>query len=234
MDAWIEERRKRWPTSTRVAEKETKVQEAIDRGEILPRDVLLKGNKRQKRENNVGNEYISNRSDQGRGRGSRRFDGRGRGRGRGLPASARENQPRTTPIPLPAKPLPYIAPPSERNSDKSSDSDSDMDSEIDAISSKAPEKATVTELGHTFETKYKSSDVEVETVCRFFLGKYQYSKFHKVIDKSSAPDEEHLTRNIKPIFRRPVAQPKVPPKNPFTNRPSLLRNVCDFDPFYIY
>ncbi|PFH54558.1 hypothetical protein AMATHDRAFT_72334 [Amanita thiersii Skay4041] len=38
LEAWIAERKKRWPTTERVAEKKRKLEEAIERGQIVPFD----------------------------------------------------------------------------------------------------------------------------------------------------------------------------------------------------
>ncbi|KAF8078532.1 hypothetical protein FPV67DRAFT_60507 [Lyophyllum atratum] len=74
LEAWLAERKRRWPTAPRVEEKKKKMTEALARGQ-LPDHLGFKGNKRQ-------------RTDEG---GDARYGDRGRGRGRGRGKS----QPRT-------------------------------------------------------------------------------------------------------------------------------------------
>jgi len=45
------------------------------------------------------------------------------------------------------------------------------------------------------------------------------------VDKTIPASDAISAASIKPVFRRPAAQPKMPPKNPFASRPPLLRNV---------
>jgi hypothetical protein len=77
IEAWIEERKRRWPTTARVAEKKRKVEEAIASGGLLPEHLMSGGMKRPRLPFNA-------EATTGRGRGGGRGDrGRGRGRGRG-------------------------------------------------------------------------------------------------------------------------------------------------------
>lgn len=121
IDSWIAERKRRWPTMTRVEEKEKKIKEALDRGEISVSGTIARGRKRP-------------RQDDAGTRGHLR--GRVRGR-RGHPGN---QQPRTI-HPLPKKPAAVPPTIANESGDESSSSGSDMDPEKDAISSKAP-------LGH--------------------------------------------------------------------------------------
>ncbi|KAF8622889.1 hypothetical protein AX15_006654 [Amanita polypyramis BW_CC] len=53
LEAWITERKKRWPTTQRVAEKKRKLEEAIERGQILPQDSSFP-NKRRRQDRRQG------------------------------------------------------------------------------------------------------------------------------------------------------------------------------------
>ncbi|KAF9015264.1 hypothetical protein BDQ17DRAFT_1340758 [Cyathus striatus] len=64
LEAWISERRQRWPSSARVEEKKRKLQEAADRGQLSTEDISFHPAKRQKAANH-GNSlpaYHSQRS----------------------------------------------------------------------------------------------------------------------------------------------------------------------------
>lgn len=160
LDAWIEERRKKFPTKEKVAEKEKKLQDAIDRGEILPADVLINARKRQRRDQLDGNAGESRGRGRGCGRGQRGSRGRGRG---GHGEFAHNNPPRTTPIPLPAKPITAVAPSESSSSDESSDSD--MNPEVDAVSSKVPGTVMTNESEELHEANDFPLDPESKMVC---------------------------------------------------------------------
>ena len=84
LEQWIAERKKRFPTAERVAEKEQKLSEAIERGQ-LPVD-----DPRQPRQKRRRIEESSNVSARGRGRGRGRGADRGwRGRGGGVSGPGR-------------------------------------------------------------------------------------------------------------------------------------------------
>ncbi|KAG6888681.1 hypothetical protein C0995_006671 [Termitomyces sp. Mi166 len=74
LEAWLVERKRRWPTTARVEEKKRKIEEAIARGQLL--EPLHRTNKRQRVDEGSINQY-----DRGRVR--------GRGRGRGIPSRGR-------------------------------------------------------------------------------------------------------------------------------------------------
>lgn len=81
LDAWVAERRKRFPTAERVHEKKRKMEEAIARGQLAPEDMGLAGRKRHKHDHATDGSIAPSdgRGKRGRGRGR----GRGMGRGRG-------------------------------------------------------------------------------------------------------------------------------------------------------
>ncbi|KAJ7837524.1 hypothetical protein B0H14DRAFT_3870386 [Mycena olivaceomarginata] len=74
IEAWVAERKRRWPSAPRVEEKKRKMEEAVARGQLSLEDSGLAGRKR--RRTDEGNAP----PDRGRGRGTAR-GGRGRGRG---------------------------------------------------------------------------------------------------------------------------------------------------------
>lgn len=138
LEQWIAERKKRFPTAERVAEKEQKLSEAIERGQ-LPVD-----DPRQPRQKRRRIEESSNVSARGRGRGRGRGADRGwRGRGGGVAGHTTSDK---LDLSLPPKPVTTetpsqsVAVKEDLDSDSSSDSDSDGAPEV--ISSKlAPEQS---------------------------------------------------------------------------------------------
>ncbi|KZT05961.1 uncharacterized protein LAESUDRAFT_813190 [Laetiporus sulphureus 93-53] len=218
---WIAERKKRFPTSSRVEEKAKKMEEAIARGQLPPIDSRFPNRKRRR----LNDSYEQTR---GRGRGR----GRGQGRGRvteqelwtrddGETATRRTHEP----IPLPARPsfsvgsspsstakpsgkvssLPNVA---ADYASESSDADTDSDSAPEIVSSKAPlaslesEPAQADEVSSTAGGPQKSASANVA----------------RGADAST-------TQQVKPIKKPYVKHPRKPLNNPFASRPSLLRNL---------
>ena len=143
IDAWIAERRKKWPSAARVEEKLKTQTEAIERGELIPE------NSRKRKRNDEGS-YPQRRSSRGRGTAyaARGYIGQGRGRGRGrgrgggrgdIAQSVAIPGPTLAPGSRPANPLPrpLVGHDPSSASDTES-SNSDMDPIEDAISSKPP------------------------------------------------------------------------------------------------
>ncbi|EJD55671.1 hypothetical protein AURDEDRAFT_179383 [Auricularia subglabra TFB-10046 SS5] len=131
--AWIAERKKRFPTAQRVAEKKQQLEEAKARGDIVVADSERRANKRRRIELEGGDHQSGGRG-RGRGRGNAR-GARGFGRGGQRGAAPR------APQPLPARPKQAscsASSSSDSDSDSSSESDSDMDPVRDAVSSKRP------------------------------------------------------------------------------------------------
>lgn len=142
IDAWIAERRKKWPSAARVEEKLKTRAEAIERGELVPE------NSRKRKRNDEGL-YPQRRSSRGRGTAyaARGCMGQGRGRGRGG-GRGRGRGDITQPVAIPDTPAPGSRPanplprplvghdPSSASDTESSNSD--MDPIEDAISSKPP------------------------------------------------------------------------------------------------
>ncbi|KAI9060188.1 hypothetical protein FKP32DRAFT_1528605, partial [Trametes sanguinea] len=140
IEQWLAERRKRFPTKENVEDKERKVREAVERGQIPFDD----GSRRKRKRVEDGQ---GDRSGNQRGRGGQRGRGRGRGRGRagGWRVSAAPPQPSATSASAPQteeKPAKEEHAPSNENE---SDSDSDSDGAPEAFSSKAPPAEESTE-----------------------------------------------------------------------------------------
>jgi Nuclear fragile X mental retardation-interacting protein 1 (NUFIP1) len=162
IDAWIAERKKKWPSAARVEEKAKNLAEAIERGELVHEN-----SRKRKR----SNKDIQRQSSHGWGtthdiaRGS--FPSgygraRGRGRGRGIIAqSVSTPGPTLTPGPRPTEPpfRPLVEHDSSSASDEES-SNSDMDPIKDAISSK-PLVSEEVQLAssHGFDTTMEELDV---------------------------------------------------------------------------
>ncbi|KAI6007333.1 nuclear fragile X mental retardation-interacting protein 1-domain-containing protein [Pisolithus albus] len=71
IDAWIAERRKRFPTSERVEEKKRKFEEAIARGQLTPEDMGLGGTKTRKHSHPTEGPHTNWGKRSGRGGGNR-------------------------------------------------------------------------------------------------------------------------------------------------------------------
>jgi hypothetical protein len=129
LEAWIAERKKRFPTCDRVVDKKRKMEEAIARGQLTEEDIGIRSGKRR-RANESSNSSRGNHSHT-RGRGSGRGgQGGNRGRGRGGTNMA--------PPALPLPPKPVAAPVASTSTDKTS-SDEAIDSSDD---DDAPEVVT--------------------------------------------------------------------------------------------
>ncbi|KAI6153511.1 hypothetical protein BKA82DRAFT_14289 [Pisolithus tinctorius] len=90
VDAWITERRKRFPTSERVEEKKRKIEEAIARGQLTPEDMGM-GRRKRRRDNHPTDGLSADRGKRSkRGIGSRQGPS---GRRNGVPptVNARES-----------------------------------------------------------------------------------------------------------------------------------------------
>ena len=125
IDAWIAERKRRWPTNARKEEKEKKLQEAVERGEIAAVDARFRGRKRQK---------VDDSQPRGRGRGKER--GQPRNRVSQVPGQRLVSIIDTS---LPKKPPPPATPNAkipDSDTDSEPSSGSDVDPERDAISSR--------------------------------------------------------------------------------------------------
>ncbi|KAJ3848917.1 hypothetical protein EV368DRAFT_75976 [Lentinula lateritia] len=199
IDAWVEERKKRWPSSTLIAEKKRKFEQASARGELSVESLGLFSKKKRRvqdpYEGNERNDHARGGRAGGRGndwtpRGSSDSGWRGRGgRGRGGSFGPRgDNTIHRAPV-LERAVLPeeQIHEPLKEEKDKDGLA-SDSDSEPEVLSSKPP---------------VPEKQVNVPEI------------------PSSVPSQSKL----KTAAKNPRPQPKKPPPNPFAPRTSLLRNL---------
>ncbi|KAF9532014.1 nuclear fragile X mental retardation-interacting protein 1-domain-containing protein, partial [Crepidotus variabilis] len=209
IDAWVAERKKRFPTSERVEDKKRKMEEAIARGQL---DLSARPNKRQK----LGEQQGSRRNNDGagarRGRGGHHQQ-RGRG-GRNMPQSGKPDTslPQKPEEPLGAPPLPVLkqSPPS------STDLPGLKKADRDASSFSAHELSSNGDSDEGPEELSSKAPVEIANP--------QPPETRQVVavDPVSEP--------LQPIKKqRGPAQPRPPPKNPFAARPDLLRNLLEPD-----
>lgn len=249
--AWVAERKRRWPTTARVAEKKRKLEEATANGELLPEHLLLTGNKRfrphpssdvglTRTRQGRGGAFFGGSGGRGRGRGAG-AGGRNRGHGTnwfrgGITTSAQsrsQSQSQTQPSPLPmAKDTDPRSSAQQRASSivevshlGSSDVDSDSGSDDEApevLSAKRPPG---------IDAYASSSDAELEPP--------QAVSTHSQPEPANPPSsgDSGLTTTAGPQStpakaesinhprKAPPPQPKRPPRNPFAPRSSLLRNV---------
>ncbi|KAF8216135.1 nuclear fragile X mental retardation-interacting protein 1-domain-containing protein [Mycena galopus ATCC 62051] len=129
LEAWIAERKRRWPSAPRVEEKKRKMEEAVARGQLSLEDSGLGGRKR--RRTDEGNAT----PDRGRGRGAPRGVRGARGRGRGVDSGWRGRG-------RGAIPQQQQRPPPAAASESSSSSDSDDDGAPEEIESTKIEPVT--------------------------------------------------------------------------------------------
>ncbi|KAJ6604736.1 nuclear fragile X mental retardation-interacting protein 1-domain-containing protein [Mycena vulgaris] len=139
--AWIAERKRRWPSASRVEEKKRKMQEAVARGQLSLEDSGLAGRKRRRTDDGDGG---GGQSERGAGRGRGRGRGRGaergqtRGRGRGVDGGWRGRGRGGALAPQPSRL------PSHEDSSSSDASDGDDDGAPETVSSRTqPEPVPV-------------------------------------------------------------------------------------------
>lgn len=184
MEVWIAERKKRFPTATRVDDKKRKLEEAIARGQLPFAETGFR--KRQKiddhgsirRDRHAKKDHHEGTMGRGRAQG-RRTDAGWRGRGRGSSVMHSQSVLQT--------------PSAAAQSESSSEDDND---EPEVISSKV--SALVLSTTSQAEDTPKQA-IDTNTIQR------------------SAPTTERP--NSRPIM------PKMPPRNPFASRSTLLRNL---------
>jgi len=243
--AWIAQRKRRWPSAARVAEKKRKLEEAMANGELHPEHLVLTGHKRFRPfpSSDVGFTRMS------RGRGGA-FGGRG-GRGGGnrrhginasrgdITTSAQsrsqsqsQSQSQTQPSPLPTSKGTDPRSSAQRASivelsylGSDADSDSGSDDEVpEVLSAKRPPG---------IDTYASSSDAELEppqavnnTHSRSEPA--DPSSGNSGLATTAGPESTPAkAESINRPRRAPPPQPKRSPRNPFAPRSSLLRNVSN-------
>jgi hypothetical protein len=184
LEGWISERKKRFPTATRVDDKKRKLEEAIARGQLPFVETGFR--KRQKiddncsirRDRHAKKDHHEGTMGRGRAQG-RRVDAGWRGRGRG--SSVMHSQPALQ------------TPPAAPSESSSEDDDND---EPEVISSKASAIAlsTASQAEDTLKQGFDTNTIQ-------------------------RPAPTTKRPNLRPIM------PKMPPRNPFASRSTLLRNV---------
>ncbi|TDL28491.1 hypothetical protein BD410DRAFT_712189 [Rickenella mellea] len=206
VEAWLAERRKRFPTATKVQEKEQNLKDAIARGQICLDDATLRGHKR--RRHNDAQRIGDNQRGKKVIRTSERVGGRVRGAdiGRsGRPMSQETTRPsQVVPPKLSSNPHQMVSVSADSDSDTDSTSGSDMDHAKHAITSKPPAR--------TDPDLLLVADVPMD---------------HQREDNGDIPlGLQDSISTSRPVIGTSVTrQPKKQPFNSFTHRPSLLRNL---------
>lgn len=224
IEAWIAERKKRFPTAERVQEKDQKMKEAIARGQLSPMDTGFQQRKKRRTDDYAGGEGDARRGQRGRGRGQ--FGDRGRGRGRGRDGrfgqdveggDGRDAVPSTsasvvTRHELPPRPaFSYGEEPAKvaGSSEEETSSDSDSDGVPEVISSKPPPELAsqhVEEEGEREQAGPMDEDRDV-------------------IPEVAKTETKDASGSLEPAKKPFPRQPRPPPRNPFAPRSSLLKNV---------
>lgn len=212
LDAWIAERKKRWPSSNRVEDKKRKVDEAMARGQISIDDPALLRGKRQKVDGSLrDSQHRGMVLDRGRGRGrgrERGTDGGWRGRGRGGYTMQSRGDSESLPSAPAVPPVSLTVAPA---SDAISDSDDDAPPEV--VTSKPPPGL----VDHRSDDEVLDPALEIEV---------------SILSKADIPPISAAIRAknqvAKPIHKTRPPQPKKAPYHPFASRPTLLRNVSSF------
>lgn len=206
IEQWIAERKKRFPTASRVEEKQKNIEEARKRGQL---DLGVTRFPKRQRLDGDGDGYRGRGRDKGRGDRGRGRGRRGMGRGGGHSehkVAGRTSEP--TPECLSQTPAATVSgvKPEDVSEQKprvvDHSSDSDSDSEPEVLSSK-PTEPVIDELAVTAEA------------------------LDSTLTPSNHAPHDPVVKN-RPTRKHPPPQPRRPPRNPFAERPSLLRNVRAF------
>lgn len=181
LDAWLAERKKRWPTAQRIEEKKKKMEEAVVRGQLPLVSNSFRGMKRHREEGrkpqwNNRHKLSAQRKRQ----------------------KIQDSQTIDAHSPIEA---PKAASGSKISFDvqcPDGDNDSNDDEAPEAVSSKPP-------IGQLLLMEQETSNVSKDAT------------------EASAPSE--LLKANKKVIRPRKREPKLPSRNPFAARPTLLRNV---------
>lgn len=229
--AWVAERKRRWPTAARVAEKKRKLEEAMANGGLHPNHLALMGKKRQRPA-----PFDAEATRQERGRGGA-FGGRGRGRraggrnrgyggrprgggGGGITSAPTQSLPRS--IVNAESRLSVSLPAREAASHLGSDADSGSDDDApEVVSAKQPPGIEAYESSSDAESEQPSAvndrpQPRLTTPSSPGGGPAAVPGTLSTLAKSESVNHPR---------RAPPPQPKNPPRNPFAARSSLLRNV---------
>ncbi|KAF9460814.1 hypothetical protein BDZ94DRAFT_1265215 [Collybia nuda] len=195
VEAWISERKKRWPTSSRVDEKKRKMEEAIARGQLSVGENSLRKRRRVDIPCSIGHtserdRHSTNTSNQVRRRGRRYGTDSGWG-GKVDALTLKHNPQYVTPASLcPDSSTAIVA--------THSDKETESDMEPDIMSTKEP-------LGSTRTLTSVNSYAD------------RNSSGGPTLEQTTIHPDVHKIRNVRPV--------KKGPYNPFASRPTLLRNL---------
>lgn len=205
LEAWIAERKKRWPSKDHVMEKKKKIEEALARGQIGMSESSLLGSKRRRGDESSIDGGRVHFSAHGKTRGGARARGTDNGwRGRGCGGRASSI----------AKPIGrvggYVLYPDKKNKSPTRASPASSSGSGDEIPEVASSKLPSCSADH--EGFGQLSEVE----------KSSSEHVGDIPDQSSNPPSQ---RPIKLLRRAHLQHPKKLPHNSFASRPILLRNV---------
>ncbi|KAI0330571.1 hypothetical protein GY45DRAFT_1345857 [Cubamyces sp. BRFM 1775] len=210
IEQWLEERRKRFPTKQNVEDKERKMREAVERGQI-PFDEMTHRKKRRRTDDASGDRGGPSRG----GRGGQRGRGRGRGRGRAVDSgwegrrpteSTAENTSPSVSV-LPSRPTGATT--ADKTANRDEDASSGEDGGSDSDSDGAPE--VVSSKGPPVPLD-EAADENAMDVAE--------------VGPEDKPEPAHTTDRTSQLVKKPrPKQPRRPLYNPFAQRPSLLRNL---------
>ncbi|KAF8640493.1 hypothetical protein AX17_000155 [Amanita inopinata Kibby_2008] len=203
LEAWIAERRKRWPTADRVTEKKRKLAEAIERGQIVPDDSsFMRKRRRLDEPRQVDSNEAHRRS------GNMRVESGWKGRGRTgkvvstaslIKGGARTNDAR-------------------ESSQNSCTHMGRVDFEPGAQSQETCDDDGPPEIAssRSVPTDVKPATVSKENLLNLGNGRLKSEGPRCIAQKS--------TFNVGKSAKR-AYMPKKPPYNPFASRPTLMRNL---------
>ena len=184
LDAWLAERKKRWPTAQRIEEKKKKMEEAVVRGQLPLVSNSFRGTKRHREEGRKP--QWNNRHKLSAQRKRQKIQ------------DNQDSQTIDAHSPIEA---PKAASGSKISFDvqcPDGDNDSNDDEAPEAVSSKPP-------IGQLLLMEQETSNVSKDAT------------------EASAPSE--LLKANKKVIRPRKREPKLPSRNPFAARPTLLRIV---------
>ncbi|KAG9126851.1 hypothetical protein FRC07_001708 [Ceratobasidium sp. 392] len=245
--AWLEERKKRWPSAKRMAEKAQTRREALERGQIITEPQI------SRRSNSGGDRGNGASSQRGRGRGrgrgrditqnkfapeggnrgtdmgwGRRARGRGRGAGGGVTLGGERGRGRGGAHPGP----PARAPDSSKlgensastsssstSTESSSDSGSDSSSDSGSDDGSESDMDPVRDAISSKAAPANEMHMEVEPIGS------SKTEHVEAVNQEPALSNQPAAQIKKQPYKKRATQPPRPAYNPFDQRPSLLRNL---------
>lgn len=196
VDAWIAERKKRWPSTARVQDLKQKETDARARGQLSIADPALLGKRRRDAEESY---QVERKATRGRGR------DRGRGRGRGQwEASFDESRATDSGWGRGRGGIPRAAQALKSNIALISHGKSDDESDL---------------------SKSESDDAPEETMIERQVEETEMTAENEVLPVTDIKRTLSVQRNTNTKRAAPLLQPRRPARNPFASRPTLLRNV---------